>query len=112
MDVEKIPIPAPATIKVTKEGKQGVFETKVIQTTDNKYIYCMPVRHNNKLVSFAGSGLAKEVKIMFEPGKVYVWKNVSIAKFVEDGRNYLRIKTRTPGIRSTARQDRELVETY
>ena len=49
MEVQNIPIPAPAAIKVTKEGKQGVFETKIIQTTDNKYIYCLPVRRNNKL---------------------------------------------------------------
>ena len=35
MEVQNIPIPAPAAIKVTKEGKQGVFETKIIQTTDN-----------------------------------------------------------------------------
>lgn len=52
--------------------------------------------------------MAKELKVMFEEGKVYIWKNISIAKFVEDGRNYLRIKTRTPGIRSVARKDLEL----
>ncbi len=52
MEVQNIPIPAPAAIKVTKEGKQGVFETKIIQTTDNKYIYCLPVRRNNKVVNY------------------------------------------------------------
>ena len=55
MEVQNIPIPAPAAIKVTKEGKQGVFETKIIQTTDNKYIYCLPVRRNNKVVNFSGT---------------------------------------------------------
>ena len=39
MNVEDIPVPAMATIRVSKEGKSAVFETTVIQTTDNKYIY-------------------------------------------------------------------------
>lgn len=106
MEVQNIPIPAAAAIKVTKEGKQGVFDTKVIQTTDNKYIYCMPIRRNNKLVNFSGKGLVKEIKIYFAPGKVYVWRNVSIAKFIEDGRVYLRLKTTTPGTQSMFWQDR------
>ena len=106
MEVKDIPIPAPATIKVTKEGKQAVFETNVITTTDNKYIYCLPVRRNNKLVNFAGTGMAREIKIQFAPGEVYIWKNISIIKFVEDGRNYLRIKTTTPGTMSVSWQDR------
>ena len=106
MEVQNIPIPAAAAIKVTKEGKQGVFDTKVIQTTDNKYIYCMPIRRNNKLVNFSGQGLVKEIKIYFAPGKVYVWRNVSIAKFIEDGRVYLRLRTTTPGTQSMFWQDR------
>ena len=106
MEVQNIPIPAAATIKVTKEGRQGVFDTKVIQTTDNKYIYCMPIRRNNKLVNFSGKGLVKEIKIYFAPGKVYVWRNVSIAKFIEDGRVYLRLSTTTPGTQSMFWQDR------
>ena len=40
MNVEDIPVPAMATIKVSKENKSAVFETTVIHTTDNKYIYC------------------------------------------------------------------------
>lgn len=106
MEVQNIPIPAAAAIKVTKEGKQGVFDTKVIQTTDNKYIYCMPIRRNNKLVNFSGKGLVKEIKIYFAPGKVYVWRNVSIAKFIENGRVYLRLRTTTPGTQSMFWQDR------
>ena len=106
MEVQNIPIPAAAAIKVTKEGKQGVFDTKVIQTTDNKYIYCMPIRRNNKLVNFSGKGLVKEIKIYFAPGKVYVWRNVSIAKFIEDGRVYLRLRTTTPGTQYMFWQDR------
>lgn len=106
MEVKDIPIPAVATIKVTKEGKQAVFDTTVIQTTDNKYIYCMPIRKSNKLVNFDGQGMQREVKIEFAPGEVYIWKNVSVAKFVEDGKNYLRIKTTTPGTLSMAWQDR------
>ena len=106
MEVQNIPIPAAAAIKVTKEGKQGVFDTKVIQTTDNKYIYCMPIRRNNQLVNFSGKGLVKEIKIYFAPGKVYVWRNVSIAKFIEDGRVYLRLRTTTPGTQSMFWQDR------
>ena len=82
MEVQNIPIPAPAAIKVTKEGKQGVFETKIIQTTDNKYIYCLPVRRNNKVVNFSGTGLTKEIKVYIKPGEVYVWRNISIARFV------------------------------
>ena len=38
MEVNDIPIPSVATIKVTKEGKTAVFDTTVIHTTDNKYI--------------------------------------------------------------------------
>ena len=106
MEVQNIPIPAPAAIKVTKEGKQGVFETKIIQTTDNKYIYCLPVRRNNKVVNFSGTGLTKEIKVYIKPGEVYVWRNISIARFVEDGRSYLKIRTRTPGMQSMFWQDR------
>ena len=56
MEVQNIPIPAPAAIKVTKEGKTGGYsETKIIQTTDNKYIYCLPVRRNNKVVKISAA---------------------------------------------------------
>ena len=72
MEVQNIPIPAPAAIKVTKEGKQGVFETKIIQTTDNKYIYCLPVRRNNKVVNFSGTGLTKEInREKFMSGEIF-----------------------------------------
>ena len=52
MIVEDIPVPAMAAIRVSKEGKSAVFETTVIQTTDNKYIYTMPIRVDDKLVNF------------------------------------------------------------
>ena len=100
MEVQNIPIPAAAAIKVTKEGKQAVLETRVIHTVENKYIYCLPVHRNNKLVNFSGAGLAKELKVSFAPGQVYVWRNISISKFIEDGKIYLRIKTTTPGTQS------------
>jgi len=110
MEVEQIPIPSPATLKVTKEGKQAIFETNVIQTTDNKYIYCMPIRHDNKLVNFEGKGMKRELKVRFAPGEVYIWKNISVIRFIEDGKNYLRIKTTTIGTRSTSLQDRTIAE--
>ena len=37
MNVEDIPVPAMAAIRVSKEGKSALFETTIIQTTDNKY---------------------------------------------------------------------------
>ena len=49
-----------AAIRVSKEGKSALFETTIIQTTDNKYIYTMPVRVDNKLVNFEAKGLLKE----------------------------------------------------
>lgn len=101
MDVNDIPIPAVATIKVSKEGKSAVFDTTVIQTTDNKYIYVMPVRRDKKLVNFSGEGLLKEIRIQFDKEDIYAWRNVSIVKFIEGKNTFLRIKTRTPGIRST-----------
>ncbi len=61
MNVEDIPVPAMATIKVSKENKSAVFETTVIHTTDNKYIYCMPVRVDEKLVNFEAKGMLKAV---------------------------------------------------
>lgn len=106
MNVSDIPVPAMATIKVSREDKSAVFETTVIQTTDNKYIYCMPVRVDKKLVNFEAQDLHKELKIEFAPFEYYLWKNISIIKFVEDGNNYLRIKTTTPGIKSTAWTDK------
>ena len=102
MEVQNIPIPAKATIKISKEGKYAIFETKVIQTTDNKYIYAMPVRIDKKLVNFEVKGIVKELKVEFAPFEYYVWKNISIIKFVEDGRKYLRIKTTTPGTKALA----------
>lgn len=106
MEVDRIPIPAVATIKVSKEGKSAVFDTTVVQTTDNKYIYVMPVRRDKKLVNFAGKGLFKEIKVQFDEGKLYIWKNISIIKFVEGGRIFLRIKTTTPGTESQSWKDR------
>lgn len=106
MNVEDIPVPAMAAIKVSKEGKSAVFETTVIQTTDNKYIYTLPVRVDDKLVNFDAPGARKELKIEFGPFNFYEWKNISIIKFTEDGRNYLRIRTRTPGTKALAWSDR------
>lgn len=100
MDVKEIPIPANAAIRVGKEDKSAIFETKIIQTTDNKYIYTMPVRVDRKLVDFNVKGLIKEIRVEFAINEYYVWKNISIIPFVEDGKRYLRIKTTTPGIRT------------
>lgn len=106
MEVQSIPIPAVATIKVSKEGKSAVFDTTIIQTTDNKYIYVMPIRKDNKLVNFGGQGLMKEIKVQFKEGELYAWKNISITKFIESGNVFLRIKTRTPGVYATSWQDK------
>ena len=108
MNVEDIPVPAMATIKVSKEGKSAVFETTIIQTTDNKYIYAMPVRVDDKLVNFEAKGLTKELKIEFRPFEFYEWRNISIIRFVEDGKSYLRIKTTTPGIKAMAWPDKPI----
>ena len=91
-----------AAIRVSKEGKSALFETTIIQTTDNKYIYTMPVRVDNKLVNFEAKGLLKEIKIEFAPFEFYEWRNISIVRFVEDGKSYLRIRTTTPGIKALA----------
>ena len=106
MDVNDIPVPAVATIKVTKEGKAAVFDTTVVHTDDNKYIYVMPTKQKNKLVNFAGNGMFREIKIQFAPYELYVWKNIGIAKFIEDGKIFLKIRTTTPGVRSNAFKDR------
>lgn len=106
MNVENIPIPARAAIRVSKEGKSAVFETTVIQTTDNKYIYTMPIRVDDKLVNFDAPGTRKEIKIEFAPFEFYEWRNISIIRFVEDGKNYLRIKTRTLGTKALAWPDK------
>lgn len=106
MNVEDIPVPAMAAIRVSKEGKSALFETTIIQTTDNKYIYTMPVRVDNKLVNFEAKGLLKEIKIEFAPFEFYEWRNISIIRFVEDGKSYLRIRTTTPGIRARAWSDK------
>ncbi len=106
MNVEDIPVPSMATIKVSKENKSAVFETTVIHTTDNKYIYCMPVRVDEKLVNFEAKGMLKELKIEFAPFEFYAWKNISIIRFVEDGKSYLRIKTTTPGVKAMAWPDK------
>lgn len=106
MNVEDIPVPAMAAIRVSKEGKSALFETTIIQTTDNKYIYTMPVRVDDKLVNFEAKGLLKEIKIEFAPFEFYEWRNISIIRFVEDGKSYLRIRTTTPGIRAMAWPDK------
>lgn len=106
MNVDDIPVPSMATIKVSKENKSAVFETTVIHTTDNKYIYCMPVRVDEKLVNFEAKGMLKELKIEFAPFEFYAWKNISIIRFVEDGKSYLRIKTTTPGVKAMAWPDK------
>jgi hypothetical protein len=111
MNVEDIPIPAMAAIRVSKEGKSALFETTIIQTTDNKYIYTMPVRVDNKLVNFETKGLLKEIKIEFAPFEFYVWKNISIVRFVEDGKSYLRIRTTTPGIKAMAWSEKPVTST-
>ena len=48
----------------------------------------------------------REIKIQFAPFEMYVWKNISITKFIEDGRVFLRIKTTTPGVLSNTWKDR------
>ena len=111
MNVEDIPIPSMASIRVSKEGKSALFETTIIQTTDNTYIYAMPVRVDEKLVNFEAKGLLKEIKIEFAPFEFYEWRNISIIRFVEDGRSYLRIRTTTPGIRAMAWSDKPVTST-
>ena len=106
MEVRDIPIPSVATIKVSKEGKAAVFDTTVVHVTEDKYIYVMPIRQNEKLVNFAGEGMFREIKIQFAPYELYVWKNIGITKFIEDGRLFLRIRTTTPGVRSNSWKDR------
>lgn len=106
MEVNDIPIPSVATIKVSKEGKAAVFDTTVIHATENKYIYVMPIRQDEKLVNFDGQGMFREIKIQFAPYELYIWKNIGITKFVEDGRLFLRIRTTTPGVRSNSWKDR------
>lgn len=108
MNVDDIPVPAMAAIRVSKEGKSALFETTIIQTTDNKYIYAMPVRVDEKLVNFETKGLLKEIKIEFAPFEFYEWRNISIIRFVEDGKSYLRIKTTTPGIKAMAWPDKPI----
>jgi hypothetical protein len=105
MEVSDIPVPSLASIKVSKEGKTALFETTIVQTTDNKYIYVMPIRIDGKTVNFEAKGLAKELRVEFGPFEYYEWRNISIIKFVEDGNKFLRIKTTTPGIKSTAWTD-------
>lgn len=105
MEVHEIPIPVVATIKVSKEGKSAVFDTTVIQTTDNKYIYVMPIRHDNKLVNFEGPGLVKEFRILTNEEEAYLWRNITISKFVEEGNLYLRIKTKSAGIKVSSWMD-------
>lgn len=106
MNVDDIPVPAMASIRVSKEKKSALFETTIIQTTDNKYIYTMPVRVDEKLVNFEAKGMLKEIMIEFGPFDFYLFRNVSIVRFVEDGKSYLRIRTTTPGIKSMAWADK------
>jgi hypothetical protein len=105
MEVSDIPVPSLASIKVSKEGKTALFETTIVQTTDNKYIYVMPIRIDGKTVNFEAKGLAKELRVEFGPFEYYEWRNISIIKFVENGNKFLRIKTTTPGIKSSAWTD-------
>lgn len=105
MDVQSVPIPSSATIKISKEGKSAVFETTIIQTTDNKYFYTTPIYVDKKLVNFEQKGLVKELKVELAPFELYLWKNISIIKFVENGKKYLRIKTTTPGTKSDPWKD-------
>jgi hypothetical protein len=100
MEVQDIPVPSVALIRVSKEGKSAVFETTIIQTTDNKYIYALPVRIDNKLVNFDTKGMLKEIKVERSPSEFYEWRNISIIQFVEDKKRYLRIKTSTPAIKA------------
>lgn len=106
MEVSQIPIPAEATIKVSKEGKSVTFETKVLQVTDNKYIYVKPIKRKDKYVNFKGTGLFKEIKVQIAPLQVYTWKNIAINKFVEDGKLYLKIKTTTPGVQLVSKAEK------
>lgn len=108
MQVDNIPIPAAATIRISKEGKSAVFQTTIVQTTDNKYIYALPVHVNNKLINFEVKGCTKELRVEFAPFEFYGWKNVSIIKFIEDGKNYLRIKTSTRGAKTMLWAERPL----
>lgn len=102
MNVDEIPVPSVATIRISKGDKAAVFKTTVIHTSDNKYIYCMPVRVDEKLVNFEAEGIRRELKIEVAPFEFYSWQNISIIKFVEDGKNYLRIRARTPGVKAMA----------
>lgn len=108
MEVNDIPVPSLASLRVSKEGKTALFETTVVQTTDNKYIYVMPIRVDGKPVNFEAKGLIKELRIEFAPFEYYEWRNISIIKFVENGNKFLRIKTTTPGIKSVAWTDKPI----
>lgn len=108
MEVNDIPVPSLATIRVSKEGKAALFESTVVQTTDNKYIYLLPIRVDGKPVNFETKGLIKELRIEFAPFEFYEWRNISIIKFVEKGNRFLRIKTTTPGIKSMAWPDKPI----
>lgn len=108
MQVDNIPIPAAASIKVSKEGKSAIFQTTIIQTTDNKYIYALPVHVDKKLINFELKGSSKEIRVEVAPFEFYAWKNISIIKFIEDGKNYLRIKTTTRGMKSMPWPDKPL----
>ena len=44
----------------------------------------------------------------FSSPDFYVWRNISIIRFVEDGKSYLRIKTSTPGIKAMAWPDKPI----
>ena len=105
MEVKDIPSPAPAAIKVTKDDKSAVFNTTVIHTTDNKYIYTMPVRIDKKLINFEVKGCTSELKIECAPFEFYAWKRIYITKFIEDGKIYLRIRVADQGERALAWPD-------
>jgi hypothetical protein len=101
MEVKDIQVPSLVSIRVSKEGKSVVFETTVVQTTDNKYIYVLPVRVDGKLVNFEGNGMLKNIMIEMAPATYYEWRNVSIIKFAEKSNRFLRIKVGMPGVKST-----------
>lgn len=107
MEVKDIPIPAVATIKVSKEDKSAVFETTVVSTVDNKYIFATPVMRSKKYVDFSGHDLKKEIKVQFAKGELYVWKNVLIKRFMEDGRVFLKITACSDGTRSEYWRDKK-----
>jgi hypothetical protein len=100
MEVKDIQVPSLVSIRVSKEGKSAVFETTVVQTTDNKYIYVLPVRVDGKLVNFDGNGMLKNIMIEMAPSTYYEWRKVSISKFAEKKNRFLKIKVGMPCVKA------------